>query len=108
MEPLRQPEVIHYALETLGAFIGPLLGVPIADFCLVRKQQAVMVDLVTRSPEGRYHDETGANPAAVIATAVVAVIPVLAPDKTDVASTAGSSASAPRWPCTCCARGVRR
>ncbi len=28
------PEVIHYTLETLGAFIGPLFGVLIADYYL--------------------------------------------------------------------------
>ena len=33
------PEVIHYTLETLGAFIGPLFGVLIADFYLIRKQK---------------------------------------------------------------------
>ena len=33
------PEVIHYTLETLGAFIGPLFGVLIADYYLVRRQQ---------------------------------------------------------------------
>ncbi|MGH3641111.1 MAG: NCS1 family nucleobase:cation symporter-1, partial [Mycobacterium sp.] len=41
------PEVIHYTLETLGAFIGPLFGVLIADFYLVRKQKIVVDDLFT-------------------------------------------------------------
>ena len=31
------PEVIHYTLDTLGAFIGPLFGVLIADFYLVKQ-----------------------------------------------------------------------
>ncbi len=33
------PDVIHYTLDTLGAFIGPLYGVLIADYYLVKKQQ---------------------------------------------------------------------
>ena len=44
------PEVIHYTLETLGAFIGPLFGVLIADFYLVRKQKIVVDDLFTHGP----------------------------------------------------------
>ena len=74
------PDVIHYTLETLGAFIGPLFGVLIADFYLVRKQQVAVDDMLTMAPEGRYWYRKGVNPAAVVATAigaVVAMIPVL-------------------------------
>ncbi len=76
------PEVIHYTLEVLGAFIGPLFGVLIADYYLVRKQKVVVDDLFTMSPEGRYHYRKGYNPKAVAATAagaIVAVAPVLVP-----------------------------
>ncbi|WP_159845541.1 NCS1 family nucleobase:cation symporter-1 [Nocardia sp. CY41] len=79
------PEVIHYTLEVLGAFIGPLFGVLIADYYLVRKQRVVVDDLFTMSSSGRYWYRGGYNPAAVIATvvgALVAVIPVLAKDVT--------------------------
>jgi NCS1 family nucleobase:cation symporter-1 len=74
------PDVIHYTLETLGAFIGPLFGVLIADFYLIRKQKVTVDDMFTMAPEGRYHYYKGYNPAAIIATAigaVVAMIPVL-------------------------------
>ncbi|MCP2204903.1 NCS1 family nucleobase:cation symporter-1 [Lentzea flava] len=74
------PEVIHYTLEVLGAFIGPLFGVLIADYYLVRKQKVVVDDLFTMSPDGRYHYRKGYNPKAIAATAagaVVAVAPVL-------------------------------
>lgn len=74
------PEVIHYTLETLGAFIGPLFGVLIADFYLVRKQKIVVDDLFTVSPTGNYWYSKGYNPVAVAATvvgALLAVIPVL-------------------------------
>ncbi|AGL14752.1 NCS1 family nucleobase:cation symporter-1 [Actinoplanes sp. N902-109] len=74
------PDVIHYTLETLGAFIGPLFGVLIADYYLVKKQQVVVDDLFTMSPEGRYFYRNGYNPPAIIATAIgaiVAVVPVL-------------------------------
>jgi NCS1 family nucleobase:cation symporter-1 len=74
------PDVIHYTLETLGAFIGPLFGVLIADFYLVRRQRVVVDDMFTMAPEGRYWYRGGVNPAAVVATAVgavVAMVPVL-------------------------------
>ncbi len=75
------PDVIHYTLETLGAFIGPLFGILIADYYLVRKQKVLVDDLFTMSEKGAYwYRRGGYNPAAVIATvvgAVVAMIPVL-------------------------------
>ncbi|MFD4356356.1 NCS1 family nucleobase:cation symporter-1 [Nocardia sp. NPDC058518] len=75
------PDVIHYTLEVLGAFIGPLFGVLICDYYLVRKQKVVVDDLFTMSEQGTYYYTKGYHPAAVIATAVaavVAVFPVLA------------------------------
>ncbi|WP_282777573.1 MULTISPECIES: NCS1 family nucleobase:cation symporter-1 [unclassified Nocardia] len=74
------PEVIHYTLETLGAFIGPLFGVLIADYYLVRKQRVIVDDLFTMAKTGTYWYRKGYNPAAVLATAIgaaVAVFPVL-------------------------------
>ena len=74
------PEVIHYTLEILGAFIGPLFGVLIADYYLVRKQRVAVDDLFTMSTSGSYWYTNGYNPVAVIATvvsAILAVVPVL-------------------------------
>jgi NCS1 family nucleobase:cation symporter-1 len=71
------PEVIHYTLDTLGAFIGPLYGVLIADYYLVKKRRVVVDDLYTLSPEGTYHYRKGYNPAAIIATVVGATIAML-------------------------------
>jgi nucleobase:cation symporter-1, NCS1 family len=44
------PEVIHYTLDTLGAFIGPLYGVLICDYYLIKKQRVVVE---TSTPCGR-------------------------------------------------------
>ena len=74
------PEVIHYTLETLGAFIGPLFGVLIADYFLVRKQHIVVDELFTLSPQSTYWYRGGYHPAAIIATviaAIAAMFPVL-------------------------------
>ncbi|TCK24402.1 NCS1 family nucleobase:cation symporter-1 [Pseudonocardia endophytica] len=71
------PEVIHYTLDTLGAFIGPLYGVLIADYYLVRKRQVDVDDLYTLRPDGRYHFRRGYNPVAIGATALGAVAALL-------------------------------
>ena len=70
-------DVIKYTLETLGACIGPLFGVLIADFYLVRKQVVVVDDLFTMEPTGKYWYSKGFNPPAVIATAVAALVAIL-------------------------------
>jgi len=85
------PDVIHYTLETLGAFIGPLFGVLIADYYLVKKQRVVVDDLFTMSEQGSYWYRKGYNPNAVIATvvgALVAVFPVLFNSLPGMATTA--------------------
>ncbi|PBC46110.1 nitrate reductase [Rhodococcus sp. ACS1] len=74
------PEVIHYTLETLGAFIGPLFGILIADYYLVRRQRIILDDMFTMSHDGTYWYKKGYNPAAIISTvvgAIVAMVPVI-------------------------------
>jgi NCS1 family nucleobase:cation symporter-1 len=74
------PEVIHYTLETLGAFIGPLFGVLIADYYLIKKQRIVVDDLFTMSKAGTYWYKGGYNLKAIVVTvisAIVAMFPVL-------------------------------
>ncbi|GAA4964760.1 NCS1 family nucleobase:cation symporter-1 [Kineococcus glutinatus] len=75
------PEAIHYTLDVLGAFIGPLYGVLIADYYLVKKQRVDVDALYTMDPQGAYHYRRGVNPVAVVATvvgAVLALLPVMA------------------------------
>ena len=45
------PEVIHYTLDILGAFIGPLFGILIADFYIVQKQRVKVDDLYSMETE---------------------------------------------------------
>jgi NCS1 family nucleobase:cation symporter-1 len=71
------PETIHYTLDTLGAFIGPLYGVLIADYYLVKKQEVEVDDLFTMSPLGAYHYKKGWNTIAVGVTAFAAVVGIL-------------------------------
>ncbi|MEU7811541.1 NCS1 family nucleobase:cation symporter-1 [Pseudonocardia sp. NPDC049154] len=68
------PEVIHYTLDTLGAFIGPLYGVLIADYYLIKKGRVVVDDLYTLKADGTYHYSKGYNPVAIVATVAGAVV----------------------------------
>jgi NCS1 family nucleobase:cation symporter-1 len=74
------PEVIHYTLEVLGAFIGPLFGVLIAHYYVVSRQKVDVDAMFTMSESGKYFYRKGYNPKAIVSTAVaaaLALVPVL-------------------------------
>jgi NCS1 family nucleobase:cation symporter-1 len=64
------PEVIHYTLDVLAAFIGPLFGILLVDYYLIKKQQIDVDALFNDGPSGRYYYSGGIN-----WTAVKALIP---------------------------------
>jgi len=59
------PEMIHYTLDVLGSFIGPLFGILIADYYIVRRQQVDVDELFTMAPGGRYWYDKGYNRTAI-------------------------------------------
>lgn len=67
-------DAIFWTLGLLGALIGPLFGILIADFYLIRGQKIVVDDLFTLDPAGEYHYKNGYNPAAIKAVVVSGVI----------------------------------
>ena len=56
------PDTIHYTLDTLGAFIGPLYGVLIADYYLVKRRRVVVDDLYTLNADGQLPLQEGLQP----------------------------------------------
>jgi NCS1 family nucleobase:cation symporter-1 len=71
------PVVINYFLGGLGAFLGPLFGIVMADFWLVRRQKVDVPGLYTDDPSGPYYYRNGTNPVAVkalIPSAVIALV----------------------------------
>jgi NCS1 family nucleobase:cation symporter-1 len=72
-----RPEVIHYTLDILGSFIGPLYGVLIVDYYLVKREQIAVDDMFTMSVTGRYWYQGGVNRTAIYALAPAAVIAIL-------------------------------
>jgi NCS1 family nucleobase:cation symporter-1 len=75
-------DAIFWTLGMLGALIGPLFGILIADFYLIRKQRIVVDDLFTLDPDGEYYYAKGYNQAAVgavVLSGVVALASVVVP-----------------------------
>ncbi|MFP5347938.1 MAG: NCS1 family nucleobase:cation symporter-1 [Actinomycetes bacterium] len=68
------PVVIVYFLGGLGALLGPLFGVVMADYWLVRKGRVNIPDLYTTDQSGDYHYKAGVNPRAILAFVVAAVV----------------------------------
>ena len=71
------PQVIHYTIDVLGALIGPLFGILIADYYIVKKQKIVVDDLYSVNPQGEYWYHNGYNPKAIAALVPAAIIPIL-------------------------------
>lgn len=63
----QSPELIHYTLDVLGAFIGPLFGILLADFYLIKRSRVSVDDLFDATPQGRYWYRGGFNPKAIAA-----------------------------------------
>jgi len=59
------PTVIFYFLSGLGALLGPLYGIIMVDYWLVRKTRVNVPDLYTESPSGTYFYTRGVNYKAV-------------------------------------------
>ncbi len=61
------PAVITYFLGGLGALLGPLFGIVMADYWLIRKSRINVPDLYCDLPDAPYYYRAGVNPRAVIA-----------------------------------------
>ena len=61
------PQAVTLFVSIFGAALGPMFGIIIADYFLVRRQHVVVGDLYTLSPEGTYHYAGGWNRTVVIA-----------------------------------------
>jgi NCS1 family nucleobase:cation symporter-1 len=76
------PVAINLFLGGLGAVLGPLYGVMMADYYLVKRQQVDVDDLFRAGPESAYWYQNGVNMTAVKAflpAAAVAIVLALVP-----------------------------
>ena len=68
---------IVYFLGGVGALMGPVFGILVVDYYLVRRQRTVVEDLYSESPQGIYHYARGFNPRALSALVIAGVVGVL-------------------------------
>lgn len=73
---MESPQAVTLFVSVFGAALGPLFGIMIADYYLVRHGIVVVEDLYSMSPAGSYHYSGGWNPVAVVALAVSVTISV--------------------------------
>lgn len=61
------PQAITIFVGIFGAILGPMFGIMVSDYYLVRKQHVVVEDLYTMSSSGSLYFENGWNRRALIA-----------------------------------------
>lgn len=76
------PSVIVYFLGGLGALLGPLYGIIVTDYYLVRRSRVNLPQLYSESRQAAYHYSGGVNLRAVAAfvpAALIAIVLALVP-----------------------------
>lgn len=68
------PIVVGYFLGSLGAMIGPLFGIMIADFYLVRRQKFVLRDMFLPTPDSIYYYNKGVSLKTLYAFAPASLV----------------------------------
>lgn len=71
------PIVILYFLGGLGALLGPLFGIVMADYWLIRRQRVDVPALYSAAVDGPYQYRNGVNPKAIQALVPSAAISLL-------------------------------
>jgi NCS1 family nucleobase:cation symporter-1 len=71
------PIVIVYFLGGLGALLGPLFGVVMADYWLLRGGRVNVPELYSEHPGGAYFYKKGVNPKAIAALLPAAAVAIL-------------------------------
>jgi NCS1 family nucleobase:cation symporter-1 len=70
------PQAITLFVSIFGSVLGPMFGIMVADYYLVRRQFVVVDDLYTMSPDGAYHYGGGWNLKALIALAAAGALSI--------------------------------
>ena len=71
------PVVIGIFLNGLGALLGPLFGIIMVDYWLIKKQRINVLDLYSEDNRGDYYYRQGFNPRAIVSLAVAGTIALL-------------------------------
>jgi NCS1 family nucleobase:cation symporter-1 len=82
------PTVVNYFLGGLGAFLGPLFGIIVVDYYLVKRGVIDVAKLFSADPTSPYYYRGGFNPKAVAVfapTAAISAVVALVPAFSQVA-----------------------
>ncbi len=64
------PHAITVFVGIFGAVLGPMFGIMVSDYYLVKRRKVVLADLYTLSPKGSLHFDGGWNRKALVALAI--------------------------------------
>ena len=70
------PVALNYFLGGMGAMLGPVFGIILADYYLVRKRRLDVDQLFNAAPDGPYFYRRGWNPHALIALVPAAAVSI--------------------------------
>ncbi len=70
------PSAITLFVSIFGSVLGPMFGIMLADYYLVKKQSVIVEDLYTMSRIGRYHYDGGWNRKALLALGASGVLSI--------------------------------
>jgi hypothetical protein len=84
LSPLRQgfeasrlwQQAITIFVSIFGAVLGPLFGIIVSDYYLVKRREVALRDLYTMSPAGSLHYQNGWDRAALVALAISGAVSV--------------------------------
>jgi len=69
-------QAITIFVSIFGAVLGPMFGIIVADFYLLKRQQVALEDLYSMAATGTLHYRGGWNPAAILALAAAGAISI--------------------------------
>jgi cytosine/uracil/thiamine/allantoin permease len=70
------PQAITLFVSIFGAVLGPMFGIMVADYYLVKRQHVIVDDLYSMSPSGSFHYDGGWNPKALISLAIAGALSI--------------------------------
>ncbi|MDP4025380.1 NCS1 family nucleobase:cation symporter-1 [Methylobacterium sp. NEAU 140] len=70
------PQAITAFVSVFGAILGPMFGIMVADYYLVKRQRVVLEDLYSMDPNGSLYYQGGWNRRALIALAAAGAVSI--------------------------------
>lgn len=71
------PVIVNHFVGSVGALMGPLFGVIMTDYYLIKKCRIHTEELFNSAATGAYHYRNGYNPKAILALSVAGLLTIL-------------------------------